>query len=68
MKYPSPVLTLVALALLGGCERESRRFEPTVGASISAGPLSPPPLAWQPLQLYQPKSRFPSASAYALTS
>jgi len=30
--------------------------------------LSPPPLAWQPLQLYQPKSRLPSESAYAFSS
>ena len=29
-------------------------------SSISAGPMPPPPLKWQPAQLYLPKSRLPS--------
>src|SRR5215208_2076072 len=30
--------------------------------------MPPPPLAWQPAQLYQPNRRCPSESAYALFS
>ena len=66
MKYASPVLALLALALLGGCERESRRFEPTVGASISAPPIRMSEL--QPAQANPQTSVAPryESNAYAL--
>src|SRR3954463_11961554 len=35
---------------------------------MSGGPIPPPPLAWHPEQLYQPNSRCPSETAYALSS
>src|SRR5436309_1428041 len=34
---------------------------------MSGGPMPPPPLAWQPAQLYQPNRRCPSETAYALS-
>src|SRR4051812_26757812 len=37
-------------------------------ASISGGPMPPPPPAWQPLQLYQRYRRLPWFTAYALPS
>src|SRR5438270_1496610 len=36
--------------------------------SISGGPMPPPPLEWQPLQLYQWYRRLPWFTAYALPS
>lgn len=54
MTRRAAVLTLLALLAIGGCQRESRRFEPAVGASIT-----PPPVRMSDVQ---PAQSSPEAS------
>jgi cytochrome c oxidase cbb3-type subunit III len=63
MKYAFAFATLAILSLCAGCERESRRFEPPVGASIS-----PPPIRMGELQPAQSNPQTSVAPHYEVNA
>ena len=63
MKYAFTFATLAILSLCAGCERESRRFEPPVGASIS-----PPPIRMGELQPAQSNPQTSVAPHYEVNA